>query len=107
MLIDIGNEKYRDLDTNEDFLRVIEKKISWEFAEEIRKKFNGIEEYIEDLRNNSDITYIEQENEDLRFLIEDVNSILQSYIYPIEKGERLYRDKTIKLFREIIKMLDN
>lgn len=107
MLIDIGNEKYRDLDTNEDFLRIIEEKISWEFAEEIRRKFNGIEEYIEDLRNNSDITYIEQENEDLRFLIEDVNSILQSYIYPIEKGERLYRDKTIKLFREIIKMLDN
>lgn len=105
MLIDTGNNKYLNLVTDEDFLRIIEQKISWEFSEEIRKRFGRVEEYIENLKNNSDITYIEQENQELRFLINDVNFMMQFYIYPIEKGERLYREKTIKFFNQIINML--
>lgn len=104
MMVDIGNG-YKDLSSTEDFLTIIEEKISWEFADEIRKKLNGIEDYINELKENSDITYIEQENEDLRYLIDDVNSMMQSYIFPIEKGERLYRDKTIKFFNNIIDLL--
>lgn len=107
MLVDIGNSKYIDLNSNEDYLRIIEEKISYEFADELRHRLNGVQEYIEELKENSDIPYIEQENEDLRNLIDDVNSMMQSYIYPIEKGERLYREKTIKFFNEVIKYLDN
>lgn len=104
MLIDIGT-KYQDLNSNEDFLRIVEEKISYEFANEIREKLNGIENYINDLKEGTDLTYIEQENEELRYLIDDVNSMMQSYIYPIEKGGRLYRDKTIKFFNNIIDLL--
>lgn len=107
MLIDVGDRKYRNISSDEDFLRIVEEKISWEFAEELRKRLNGVQEYIEELKEDSDFSYIEQENEDLRNLIDDVNSMIQSYIYPIERGQRLYRDKTIKFLNEIIKYLDN
>lgn len=106
MLIDIGN-KYINLNSDEDYLRVIEEKISYEFADELRCRFNRIQECIEELRENSDISYFEQENEVLRNLIDDVNSMLQSYIFPIKKGKRLYREKTINFFNEVIKYLDN
>ena len=107
MLVDVGKGKYRNLSTDEDFFGVIEEKISWEFAEELRNRFNERQEYFNELEENSDFNFIEQENEDLRNLIDDVNSMIQSYIYPIEKGERLYREKTIKFLNEIIKYLDN
>ena len=107
MLVDVGKGKYRNLSTDEDFFGVIEEKISWEFAEELRKRLNRVQEYIEELKEDSDFSYIEQENEYLRNLIDDVNSMIQSYIYPIERGQRLYRDKTIKFLNEIIKYLDN
>ena len=107
MLIDVGDRKYRNISSDEDFLRIVEEKISWEFAEELRKRLNGVQEYIEELKEDSDFSYIEQENEYLRNLIDDVNSMIQSYIYPIERGRRLYRDKTIKFLNEIIKYLDN
>ena len=107
MLIDVGDRKYRNISSDEDFLRIVEEKISWEFAEELRKRLNRVQEYIEELKEDSDFSYIEQENEYLRNLIDDVNSMIQSYIYPIERGQRLYRDKTIKFLNEIIKYLDN
>ena len=107
MLIDVGNRKYRNISSDEDFLRIVEEKISWEFAEELRKRLNGVQEYIDELKEDSDFSCIEQENEYLRNLIDDVNSMIQSYIYPIERGQRLYRDKTIKFLNEIIKYLDN
>lgn len=109
MLIDVGDRKYRNISSDEDFLRIVEEKISWEFAEELRKRLNGVQEYINELKedSDSDFSYIEQENEYLRNLIDDVNSMIQSYIYPIERGQRLYRDKTIKFLNEIIKYLDN
>lgn len=107
MLIDVGDRKYRNISSDEDFLRIVEEKISWEFSEELRKRLNGVQEYIEELKEDSDFSYIEQENEYLRNLIDDVNSMIQSYIYPIERGQRLYRDKTIKFLNEIIKYLDN
>ena len=109
MLIDVGDRKYRNISSDEDFLRIVEEKISWEFAEELRKRLNGVQEYIEELKEDSDsgFSFIEQENEYLRNLIDDVNLMIQSYIYPIERGQRLYRDKTIKFLNEIIKYLDN
>lgn len=107
MLIDIGDRKYRNISSDEDFLRIVEEKISWELSEELRKRLNGVQEYIEELKEDSDFSYIEQENEYLRNLIDDVNSMIQSYIYPIERGQRLYRDKTIKFLNEVIKYLDD
>ena len=83
----------------------------WQVNEKdvIEKTRKMLQFYIDELKedSDSDFSYIEQENEYLRNLIDDVNSMIQSYIYPIERGQRLYRDKTIKFLNEIIKYLDN
>ena len=85
MLVEVEKGKYRNLSTDEDFFGVIEEKISWEFTEELINRFNNYQEYVNKLNENSDFSFIEQENEDLIHLIDDINSMIQSYIYPIEK----------------------
>lgn len=104
MLVDIGNA-YENLVTKEDYLDIIRKKISYEFANEIQLFIDEahIVEKIHERAANSDFAYIEAENEDLRRIIDDINADLQQFIYPIEKGSRLNRDKTIKFINSLIK----
>ena len=104
MLIDIGGS-YKNLVENEDYLDIIREKISDEFANEIQLLIDEahIVEKIHERAADSDFAYIEAENEDLRRTIDDINSELQQFIYPIEKGSRLNRDKTIKFINSLIK----
>ena len=103
MLIDIGN-KYENLVENEDYLDIIREKISHEFANEIQLLIDEahIIEKIHERAADSDAAYIEAENEELRRTIDDINAELQQFIVPIEKGQRLNREKTIKLINRII-----
>ena len=109
MLIETSKDYYENLITDKDFLEVISKKISYEFAEELSRRLELVQEELEFLRNDTgdtDFAFIEQENEELRNLIDDVNSDLQCYLDPIEKGKRVNRENLIKTFNRIIKKLD-
>ena len=107
MLVDIGGE-YKYLEDNKDYLQVIEDKISWEFADEIARRLDEVRILAECLREDadSDFKYLEAENENLRNLIDDVNSELQHYLVPIEQGKRINRQEMIKLLNRVIKMLN-
>lgn len=111
MLVDIGNGEYRNLWDIPDYLRVVEEKTSYEFVRVIEEKLNDVEQYIQDsiddYKLGSDLTYIEAENEELRDLLDDVNSTLQNFIEPIEQGGRLNREKTIKMLNDVIKKLSS
>ena len=106
MLIETSKDCYENLITDKDFLEVISKKISYEFAEELSRRLELVQEELEFLRDDSDFAFIEQENEGLRNLIDDVNSDLQCYLDPIEKGKRVNRETLIKTLNRIIKKLD-
>lgn len=106
MLIETSKNCYENLITDKDFLEVISKKISYEFAEELARRLELVQEELEFLRNDTDFAFIEQENEELRNLIDDVNSDLQCYLDPIEKGKRVNRETLIKTLNRIIKKLD-
>lgn len=104
MLIDTGNT-FENLVETEEYLDIIRKKISYEFAEEIRLMIDEAT-YIKQMHENvanSDAAYIEAENEDLRRTIDDMNADLQQFIYPIEKGQRINREKTIRFINNLIK----
>lgn len=107
MVIEVGQNEYKNLVTNNDFLNVISDKVSYEFAREIAHKIELTEYEIKALTDESDLPYIEAENEELINLIDDVNSILQHLVVPIEKGQRINRDKVIKTINEVIKRLTN
>lgn len=111
MLVDIGKGEYRNLWDMPDYLRVVEEKTSYEFVRVIEEKLNDVEQYIQDsiddYKLGSDLTYIEAENEELRDLLDDVNSTLQNFIEPIEQGGRLNREKTIKMLNDVIKKLSS
>lgn len=106
MLIETSENCYENLITDKDFLEVISKKISYEFAEELSRRLDLVQEELEFLRDDTDFAFIEQENEGLRNLIDDVNSDLQCYLDPIEKGKRVNREALIKTLNRIIKKLD-
>lgn len=106
MLIETSKNCYENLITDKDFLEVISKKISYEFAEELSRRLELVQEELEFLRDDSDFAFVEQENEGLRNLIDDVNSDLQCYLDPIEKGKRVNRETLIKTLNRIIKKLD-
>lgn len=106
MLIETSKDCYENLITDKDFLEVISKKISYEFAEELSRRLDLVQEELEFLRDDTDFAFIEQENEGLRNLIDDVNSDLQCYLDPIEKGKRVNRETLIKTLNRIIKKLD-
>lgn len=107
MVIEVGKNEYQNLVTNNDFLNVISDKISYEFAREIAHKIELTEDEIRALTDESDMAYIEAENEELLNLIDDVNSILQHLIVPIKRGQRINRDKVIKTINEVIRQLTN
>lgn len=106
MLIETSKNCYENLITDNDFLEVVSKKISYEFAEELSRRLELVQEELEFLRDDSDFAFIEQENEGLRNLIDDVNSDLQCYLDPIEKGKRVNRETLIRTLNRIIKKLD-
>lgn len=106
MLIETSKDCYENLITDEDFLEVISKKISYEFAEELSRRLDLVQEELEFLRDDTDFAFVEQENEAIRNLIDDVNSDLQCYLDPIEKGKRVNRETLIKTLNRIIKKLD-
>lgn len=107
MLYDIGGE-YKYLTDERDFLQVIEDKTSYEFADEIARRLHEAEYFTDYLRKDadSDFKYLEAENENLRNLIDDVNSELQCYLVPIEQGKRINRQGVINLLNRVIKMLN-
>lgn len=107
MVIEVGQNEYKNLVTNNDFLNVISDKVSYEFAREIAHKIELTEDEIKALTDESDLPYIEAENEELINLIDDVNSTLQHLIVPIERGQRINRDKVIKTINEVIRQLTN
>lgn len=107
MVIEVGKNEYKNLVTDNDFLNVISDKVSYEFAREIAHEIELTEDEIKALTDESDLPYIEAENEELINLIDDVNSTLQHLIVPIEKGQRIDRDKVIKTINEVIKQLTN
>lgn len=76
-------------------------------SREIAHKIELTEYEIKVLTDESDLPYIEAENEELINLIDDVNSTLQHLIVPIERGQRINRDKVIKTINEVIKQLTN
>lgn len=106
MLIDIG-QGYKNLVVDEDFIEVMQEQISYEFAEEIARRLSAAEDEVEWIRADadSDSKYIEAENEGLRNLIDDVNSLLQCYLDPIERGKRINRQEMIKTLNKAIQML--
>lgn len=106
MLIETSKNCYENLITDKDFLEVISKKISYEFAEELSRRLDLVQEELEFLRDDTDFAFIEQENEGFRNLIDDVNSELQCYLVPIEKGKQVNRKTLIKTLNRIIKKLD-
>lgn len=109
MLIETSKNCYENLITDKDFLEVISKKISYEFAEELSRRLDAVNEELEFLRNDpgdTDFAFIEQENEELRNLIDDVNSDLQYYLSPIEGGKKINRQDMIKTLNRIIKKLN-
>ena len=108
MMITTGLNTYENLVTNQDYLDIIEKRISYEFANEIRKKIDEAENEakIAQDRLDSDLTYYEAECETYMNLLDEINSMLQQFIVPIQRGDRINREKTIVLINTIIKMID-
>lgn len=111
MLIDIGN-KYENLVTNQDYLRVIEDKTSAEFAYEVEKIFNAAEVEKERMINEaiSDAEWFERENEQMARDMDDTNSLLQQLQVDIERGsqaQRLDRKKILETLKKAVKMLDS
>ena len=108
MLVDIGNG-YANLVEDRDFIDIMDKKISPEFARIVGDKLDYLRwmEDLEEEKYNGDYRYIEAENEELINLIDDVNSELQHYVVGIESGKRVYRESLLKLLNSIIKQLSN
>lgn len=108
MLIDVGYEngqrKYENLVEDADFVDIIATKISPEFAYEVGDRLNDLARQRDlDLQ---DADYIMMENEQLCNVIDEVNSLLQHLVVPLEKGERINREKVIKTLKQAIKMLE-
>lgn len=104
MLIDIGQRKYENLVEDADFVDIIATKISPEFAYEVGNRLNDLERQRNiDLQ---DADYIMLENEQLCDVIDEVNSILQNLVAPLEKGDRINRDKVIKTLNSVIRKLE-
>lgn len=109
MLVAVGEYQYENIVTDEDFVDIIDEKISHEFACEIRKRldWNTRQEELQDTLMADDFKFIEAENEELCNAIDDVNSILQNLVVPLERGARINRDKVIKTLNNVIKMLND
>lgn len=104
MLIDVGQRKYENLVEDADFVDIIATKISPEFAYEVGNRLNDLERQRSlDLQ---DADYIMMENEQLCDVIDEVNSILQNLVAPLEKGDRINRDKVIKTLNSVIRKLE-
>ena len=106
MLVDIGNE-YANLVEDRDFIEIMDRKISPEFARLVGDKLDYLRwmESFEEEKYEGDYRYIESENEELRNLIDDVNSELQQYVVGLENGKRVYRETLLKMLNSIIKQL--
>lgn len=104
----IGNDKYLHLVTRRDYLDVISEKVSPDFAAEIEGMLNEAditkEAMIEEI--DSDARFYEMENEEMRNTIDDANSMIQQFLYPIEKGKNLNRQKTIQFLNDLLKLID-
>ena len=42
----------------------------------------------------------------MRNTIDDANSLIQQFLYPIEKGKNLNRQKTIQFLNDLLKLID-
>jgi hypothetical protein len=107
-MTNIGNDKYLHLVTRRDYLDVISDKVSPDFAAEIEEMLDVAEltksQLIDEI--DSDAAFYEAENEEMRNTIDDANSMIQQFLYPIEKGKNLNRQKTIQFLNDLLKLID-
>ena len=104
----IGNDKYLHLVTRRDYLDVISERVSPDFAAEVEEMLDEAEltksQLIDEI--DSDAAFYEAENEEMRNTIDDANSMIQQFLYPIEKGKNLNRQKTIQFLNDLLKLID-
>lgn len=107
-MTNIGNDKYLHLVTRRDYLDVISDKVSPDFAAEIEEMLDEAEftksQLIDEI--DSDAAFYEVENEEMRNTIDDANSMIQQFLYPIEKGKNLNRQKTIQFLNDLLRLID-
>jgi predicted nucleic acid-binding Zn-ribbon protein len=76
MLIDVGDEKYRIVDSDDDCIEVIREKISYEFSDEIRERLScsrnidDLEDQIDELEFEKGL--LQDKIEELQTLLEDI-----------------------------------
>lgn len=108
MLIDIGNG-FANLVEDRDFVDIMDKQISPEFARIVGDKLDYLRyiEAFEEEKYDGDYRCLEAENEELRNVIDDVNSELQQYVDGLEHGKRVYRETLLKMLKSIINQLND
>ena len=104
----IGNNEYKHLVTQRDYLDIISSKISPEFAAEIEEELEWANKCKGELMEmvDSDCRYIELENEELRNQLFDAGASVSSFLRPLLDGHNLNRQKTIKFLRQLEKDLE-
>ena len=104
MLVDVGGT-YKDLEEDEDYIRVIQNKTSYEFADIIRNKLSDQDERFIDLEIECDM--LRDHETEMRDVLNEINSLVQNAIYEIEKMPRMDRKKIIQYLNGIENEADN
>lgn len=106
MLISVGNDKYENLVTDLDFFEVMYKRISPEFAIEVRERIqNELEDWADDMFESSCDDWPVLEQLRLRNNAEEAYDLLQELYEPLTQGKKINRQKTMKVLAEVIELL--
>lgn len=95
-MIDVGGGKYENLVTDDEFIDVIDRKISPEFARTIRQKITDENDAIEEMK--SDMDYIAADSNAYFEAFQEIRNLARD---ARTKMKRLDKEEIIQMFDEI------
>lgn len=98
-MIDIGDGKFRDLDTDRQFIDVIAEKISPEFADIIRERIENADEDYRDLENDRD--RLDDLTDEYIEVFQRVEKLTRNFSIQIDMLQHIHRKTVLNMLEEI------
>ena len=98
-MIDIGDGKFRDLDTDRQFIDVIAEKISPEFADIIRERIENADKDYRDLENDRD--RLDDLTDEYIEVFQRVEKLTRNFSIQIDMLQRIHRKTVLNMLEEI------